>query len=84
LIRCSTCDGKLHDEEQNFRPEGQLCHLLNSYLLNLHRGPEEVQAMIRRDLQGMQELGAYKYALDLEIVLRCFLAEFPASCEAFG
>jgi hypothetical protein len=33
--------------------------------------------MIFRDLQGMEELGAHKYALDLKIVLECFQAEFP-------
>ncbi len=38
--------------------------------------------MILRDVQGMQELGAYKHALDLKIVLECFLAEFSAGCEA--
>ncbi len=38
--------------------------------------------MILRDLQGMQELGTYKHALDLKIVLECFLAEFFADCEA--
>jgi hypothetical protein len=50
----------------------------------MHRGSTEVHEMIRHDLQGMQELGAYKYALDLEIVLGCFLAEFPTRCEALG
>jgi hypothetical protein len=40
-----------------------------------------VRAMILRDLQGMQELGAYKHALDLKIVLECFLVEFSTYCE---
>jgi hypothetical protein len=84
LVKCSTCVGRSHDEEQRFRSEDRYCHLLNGYLLNLHRGPAEVQSMIRRDLQGMQELGAYKYALDLKIVLECFLAEFPTRCEVLG
>ena len=83
MVECSTCIGKRHDEAQHFRPEGHHCHLLNGYLLNLHRGPAQVQAMIRRDLQGMQELGAHKYALDLKIILECFLIQFPVQCEVF-
>jgi hypothetical protein len=82
MIDCSTCIGKSYDEEQNFRREGRYCHLLCGYLSNLHRGSAEVHAMILRDLQGMQELGAYKYSLDLKIVLECFLTEFPTHCEA--
>jgi hypothetical protein len=81
LVECTTCGGKLHDEVQHFRPEGRHCHLLSGYLSNLHRGPAEVHAMILRDLQGMQELGAYKHALDLKIVLECFLIEFSTYCE---
>lgn len=82
LVNCATCSGKLHDEAQHFRPEGRHCQLLSGYLLNIHRGAAEVHAMILRDVQGMQELGAYKHALDLKIVLECLLAEFSADCEA--
>ncbi len=78
MVECSACVGKFHDEESNFRPNGAYCHLLSGYLLNLHRGPAAVDAMIGRDVVGMQELGAYKYALDLKIVRECFRAEFPA------
>lgn len=76
---CSSCLGKVHDEEQNFRSEGDHCRLLSGYISNLHRGSTKVQKMIQHDLQGMKELGAHKYALDLEIIFECFLAKFPNS-----
>ena len=81
MLKCSTCVGKCYDDLHNFRPAGRYCRLLNSYLLSLHRGAASVHEMILNDLQGMQELGAYKNALDLQIVLDCFLSEFSPTID---
>lgn len=49
--------------------------LLQSYLLNLHRGREAVLRMIVCDLRGYLDLGAQRFAADLLVVLRLFLSE---------
>ena len=49
--------------------------LLASYLLNMHRGAAAVGKMIACDLRSYLDLGAERYAADLVVVLRLFLAE---------
>jgi hypothetical protein len=77
MADCATCDGNVFDTLQHFRAEGGYCRLLTGYLFNLHRGRDHIEEMIRSDMQGMCDLGAHKYAFDLQIALECFQAEFP-------
>lgn len=49
--------------------------LLQSYLLNLHRGRIAVRRMIIRDLLGYLDIGAHRSAADALVVLRLFLSE---------
>ena len=77
LPKCSTCGGPSYDPLNNFVPCGVHCRLLASYLLNIDRGAPAVRDMMMHDIQGFRELGAHKQALDLAIVLECFLSEFP-------
>jgi hypothetical protein len=74
--KCANCVGKSFDNLHNFRAEGDYCRLLTGYVINLHRGRDGVEDMIRADIQGMRDLGAQKYAFDLCVVLECYRAEF--------
>jgi hypothetical protein len=51
--------------------------LLSSYLLNLKRGPVAVRKMIVSNIRIAIDLGAWKYAADLLLVLRMFLSKHP-------
>lgn len=51
--------------------------LLSSYCFNLKRGPVTVRKMIVSDIRAAIDLGASKFAADLVLVLRLFLAKYP-------
>ena len=53
--------------------------LLSSYLVNLWRGPKIVRDMIVADICWSVDLGAFKRAADLLIVLRRFLSDCPGA-----
>ncbi len=57
------------------RPCARHHALLASYLLNMHRGVAAVGKMIACDLRSYLDLGAERYAADLVVVMRLFLAE---------
>jgi hypothetical protein len=48
--------------------------LLNSYLLNMHRGAASVRRMMICDMRGYLDIGAHRCAADLLVVLRLFLS----------
>ncbi|TDX67309.1 hypothetical protein EDE12_101853 [Methylosinus sp. sav-2] len=56
--------------------------LLESYLLNGHRGLEAVREMIVADLRGFLDLGVTGRAADLLIVLRLLLTAHPQAGRA--
>jgi hypothetical protein len=56
--------------------------LLESYLLNGHRGLDAVRSMIVADLRGFLDLGVTARAADLLIVLRLLLTAHPEAALA--
>lgn len=61
----------------NVSPSTKHRSILSSYLLNAHRGQSAVSSMIMEDLRSFMDLGAMQRAMDLVIVLKLFLSEYP-------
>jgi hypothetical protein len=58
--------------------------LLDSYLMNLDRGPAAVHDMMVADLRRWVDLGAMSRAADLVIVLRQFVFDHPRVASALA
>lgn len=61
-----------HSHQLPQRLSAQQRTLLNSYLLNLRRGPDAVKTMIVSDMRRMLDLGARDQARERLAVLRLF------------
>ena len=76
LRRCAKLAGLNLDElVVGVAPAARHQALLQSYRLNMHRGPVAVRRMIVSDLLGYLDIGAHRLAADLFVVLRLFLSE---------
>ena len=76
LKRCAKLAGLNLDEFViGVAPSGRHRALLQSYLLNMHRGRAVVLRMMVCDLCGYVDIGAHGLAADLLVVLRLFLSE---------
>ncbi|HXY58890.1 MAG TPA: hypothetical protein VEH76_09940 [Methylocystis sp.] len=76
LRRCASLAGLNLDELViGVAPAARHETLLQSYLLNMHRGRVAVRKMIVCDLLGYLDIGAHRLAADLLVVLRLFLSD---------
>jgi hypothetical protein len=79
MPKCNASCLVLSTEEQKLFPpcSGERCQLMTTYLALLPLGETEVRDMILRDIRVFQTFGAQQSALNLMVVLLCFLARFP-------
>jgi hypothetical protein len=84
LEECSGIAGLASDEIYlGATPGSRHRALLDSYLMNMWRGPRVVCDMIIGDLRRCADLGAKLLAADLLIVLRQFLSARPCASSPF-